>query len=787
MRRLLENGANSSFVNQLFDPDLSIDEIVADPVTDARTLPALPNEAIPAPRDLFAGARLSARGVDDGDPLAMAALERAASVSFDPAKLYASMIVAGDGQFAVDESEAALMQNPASPEDVLGRIVFAGPGDVDMACANASAAFEGWRATPSKVRRDILRRAADTIEARPDRFIAIAVREAGKTLPDAVAELREAVDFLRYYASESEKLEGEPLGVVACVSPWNFPLAIFLGQVSAALAAGNVVIAKPAEQTPIMACAAFEVLYEAGLPRGAAQLLLGDGPSVGAPLVAHPSIAGVVFTGSTDVARAINRARAKRAIDLGAGPTPLIAETGGVNAMIVDSTALLEQAVRDAVASAFQSAGQRCSACRLVCVQTEIADRFMDMLAGAMAELRIGDPRLQETDVGPVIDAAARDAIEAHVAAMEKSARLIALAPAAVGPNANGHFVSPVAFELKSIGDLQQEIFGPVLHVVRFEADALAETVEAVNALGYGLTMGAHTRIDETMHLIAERARVGNLYINRNQIGAVVGVQPFGGERLSGTGPKAGGPHYLSVLQSSGSGEFKSRLDIDRPGAPAALFDQQMQRALQAFLVWSNDPGRRTILARAAHQGAQGGSGEIASVQEADVAECLRWAASLVRTAFDVTTELPGPTGESNSLRLRGRGLILCLGGDGKALLRQCALALASGSTVVCESAFADRLGSALSRAGAPAGIVTGVNLGRVPEWLLTDPRIEAVAFDGAPDSQALVAATLAAREGTIVPLLSTRDPEWRFAVERTLTINTTAAGGDVQLLALSG
>lgn len=784
VRRLLENGANSSFVNQLFDPELSVEDIVADPVTEARALPLLPNDAIPAPRDLFGGRRLSARGVDDGDPIAIAALEKSAAVAFDPAQRYASLMAGAATPRASSESVSIL--NPADQGEALGVVMPAGEADVASACTAAAEAFARWRTTPPALRRDILRRAADLLEARPDRFIAIAVRESGKTLYDAVAEVREAVDFLRYYATESEKLEGAPLGVVACISPWNFPLAIFLGQISAALAAGNVVVAKPAEQTPLMACAAFELLYEAGLPRDAAQLLLGDGPSVGAPLVAHENIAGVIFTGSTDVARAINISRARRALEVGSGPTPLIAETGGVNAMIVDSTALLEQAVRDAVASAFQSAGQRCSACRLVCVQTEIADRFMHMLAGAMAELRVGDPRLSATDIGPVIDESARRAIEAHIETMEKSARLIARAPAPA-KEAGGIFVRPVAFELKSIADLTQEIFGPVLHVVRFEADALAETIEAINAFGYGLTLGAHTRIDETMHLIAERARVGNLYINRNQIGAVVGVQPFGGERLSGTGPKAGGPHYLSVLQAADSGEFKALLEIDRPGAPVALFDQQMQRATGAFRSWSINPDRRAILARASTQGAVDATGDIASVQEADVAECLRWAASLARSAFEATIELPGPTGEANSLRLRGRGLILCLGGDGKALLRQCALALASGAAIICESAFADRLSGALARAGAPGGLVTGAPVNRAPEWLLTDPRIEAVAFDGDPACRARLAAALASRPGPIVPLLSTRDPEWRFAVERTLTINTTAAGGDVRLLALSG
>jgi RHH-type proline utilization regulon transcriptional repressor/proline dehydrogenase/delta 1-pyrroline-5-carboxylate dehydrogenase len=388
-----------------------------------------------------------------------------------------------------------------------------------------------------------------------DELVSLCVREAGKTLPDAVAEVREAVDFCRYYAArgriafgaplelpgptgESNRLELAGRGVFACISPWNFPLAIFTGQVTAALMAGNAVVAKPAEQTPLIAARAVAILHEAGVPRDVLHLAVGTGEAVGAPLVRHPSIAGVVFTGSYETACAINRALATRD-----GPiVPFIAETGGMNALIADSSALPEQVVADTIASAFQSAGQRCSAARLLLVQEDAAPRILEMLTGAIAELTVGDPALPETDVGPVIDADAQRALDAHIAHLRARGKLVAAAPPS---SASGHFVAPVAFEI-ALEDLpQREVFGPVLHVIRWRADELDRVLDAVAATGYGLTLGIHSRIERFVERVRARLRVGNTYVNRNMIGAVVGVQPFGGEGLSGTGPKAGGPHYL--------------------------------------------------------------------------------------------------------------------------------------------------------------------------------------------------------------------------------------------------
>jgi len=764
VRRLLENGANSSFVNQLFDPETSIDDIVADPVDETRALNVIPNTAIPAPRDLFGGTRLLAEGWDETDPETAEQLRLAVGSALPSHRAFGPII---DG--VSPKGEAAPSINPAHAQEIIGMVDLAQPAHVSLACASAAAAQPAWAKTAPEERGAVLVRAADMLEQRAEHFMQLATREAGKTIPDAIAEIREAVDFLRYYALEAERLAGEPLGVVASISPWNFPLAIFLGQVSAALAAGNAVVAKPAEQTPIIAHEAIKLLHEAGVPTGALHLLPGDGPSVGGPLVKNPLVKGVVFTGSTEVAKIINASL----IESGKTDAVLIAETGGINAMIVDSTALLEQAVRDTISSAFQSAGQRCSACRLVCVQDDVADRFNEMLAGAMAELSTGDPSKLSIDVGPVIDKEAMATIASHVVAMEKSAKRIARAPA-VADGSDGTFIAPVAFEIAKISDLSKEIFGPVLHVVRFKAGDIGKIIAHINASGYGLTMGVHSRIDETMHEIAASARVGNLYFNRNQIGAVVGVQPFGGEGLSGTGPKAGGPHYLRALQKSPAPQGAEPLAVSA-SAPLPLFDQHLRKAEAAFAKWNATADRRNMLARAAASS----SGE--------TAEIFRVASAIYAQNFEAILELPGPTGEANSLRMKGRGIVACFGGGAPAANRkQIALALAAGNAVICPSQIGDRAAEALTKAGAPGDLVTGIAIGpAVHEAAILDSRIKAVVFDGAETSRRDLLLTLARRDGSIAPLLSSVDDPWRFAVERTLTINTTAAGGDVRLLSL--
>ncbi|MEJ1097189.1 MULTISPECIES: bifunctional proline dehydrogenase/L-glutamate gamma-semialdehyde dehydrogenase PutA [unclassified Pseudoxanthomonas] len=570
VRRLLENGANSSFVNRITDEDVAVEDLIRDPVETVSSFESIPHPRIPLPVDLFRSQAAStshastlhsdrknsmgANLANDQELRTLAAQVNAAVEKAGRHGWHAAPLVPG----AVVSTNTVPIANPADRRQTVGQWQPADSAIVEKALQNAVAAQLAWDRTPAASRATILEYAADLLEQRMPEYIALCVKEAGKTIPDSVAEVREAVDFLRYYGSQARATFGAPeklpgptgesnelqlhgRGVFVCISPWNFPLAIFLGQVSAALAAGNSVIAKPAEQTNLIGYAAVKLLHEAGVPDAVLQFLPGDGATVGAALTKDPRVAGVAFTGSTDTARAINRALAARDAAIGV----LIAETGGQNAFIADSSALPEQLVKDAIGSAFTSAGQRCSAARVLFVQDDIADKVMTMLAGAMDELKVGDPGLLSTDVGPVIDADALDILEKHAARMAGEARLIKQAPVDSASAAYGTFFAPRAWELKSLSQLDKEIFGPALHVVRWKADELDQVIDAINATGYGLTLGVHSRIDETIDRVAARVKVGNIYVNRNQIGAVVGVQPFGGQGLSGTGPKAGGPHYL--------------------------------------------------------------------------------------------------------------------------------------------------------------------------------------------------------------------------------------------------
>jgi len=552
VRRLLENGANTSFVNRIVDERAPIDEIVADPIARLAALPRKPHPKIPLPRDLFQPERCNSQGLDLADPRALADLRKGLAEALRlPAR--AAPIVGGTELAGAKTS----VFDPSDRRRQIGTVVAAGPGAVEQALARAVHAAPSWNNTPAEQRAAILERAADLYEQHRAALMALIIREGGRTVPAALSEVREAVDFLRYYAAraraefampqrlpgptgEQDEIGLHGRGVFACISPWNFPLSIFTGQIAAALAAGNAVIAKAAEQTPLVAAAAVRHLLAAGIPGDVLHLLPGDGETVGAALVADPRIAGVAFTGSTETGRAINQSLAARP-----GPiAPLIAETGGQNAMIVDSSALAEQVVADTLVSAFDSAGQRCSALRLLYVQDDIADRLLPMLAGAMAELRIGDPALLATDVGPVIDEPARQALERHAARMAREGRLLYQCPLPAGTE-HGTFFAPRAFEIDRAGRLEREVFGPILHVVRWRADRLDAVCDEIAATGYALTLGIHSRIDETVRHVLSRLGVGNTYVNRTMIGAVVGVQPFGGERLSGTGPKAGGPRYL--------------------------------------------------------------------------------------------------------------------------------------------------------------------------------------------------------------------------------------------------
>jgi RHH-type transcriptional regulator, proline utilization regulon repressor / proline dehydrogenase / delta 1-pyrroline-5-carboxylate dehydrogenase len=672
VRRLLENGANSSFVHQIVDASVPPEEIAADPVAKARAHGFSAHPAIPLPSAIYK-TRANARGWNMADNAMRAGL-MALAEPFLKAKIEDA---------TVKEASAAAVTNPANRHDVVGLRCDSGTAEATAAVGRASEALSLWAAISPAGRGAILRKAAGLFEEATGEFVALAIREAGKSWSDAVAELREAVDFLHYYGGEAAALPAtaQPRGVIIAISPWNFPLAIFTGQIAGALAAGNCVIAKPAEQTPLIARKAHALLLEAGVPAAALQVLEGDGATVGAALVADPRIAGVVFTGSNETARLIDVAMA----DSGNPDAILVAETGGLNAMIVDSTALLEQATRDIVASAFQSAGQRCSALRVLCVQEDVAADLIGMIKGAMDELRIGDPANPANDIGPVIDAGARHLILSYCAEMEREGRVIHRLnlPSATS---EGTFVAPHLIRLDKIHDLKQEIFGPVLHIVTFKARDILKLADDINATGYGLTFGLHTRIDGRVDQMRARIRAGNIYINRNQIGAVVGVQPFGGEGLSGTGPKAGGPLYVRRLAQLPTG--------------AALA-----------------PG---------------------------------------------TTQLEGPTGESNSYTIAARHSVLCLGPDtASQLARLNGLGI---KALVLDPGAPD---FAALAAAAAAAAASGATL---------------ALYDG--QDRRSVRRALARLEGARITLDSGNAHIERLYAEKSVSQDTTASGGNATLLA---
>jgi RHH-type proline utilization regulon transcriptional repressor/proline dehydrogenase/delta 1-pyrroline-5-carboxylate dehydrogenase len=581
VRRLLENGANTSFVHQIADADIPVERLLADPVEQAHTLVPVgaPHERIALPRDLFEPGRLNSAGFDFASEQRLAELARALTASAREAWQAAPHL--SDGARNGPSRE---VRNPANLDDVVGTVIEATPDVVDAACARAIA----WQAAPA-ARAACLARVADRLEARMPVLVGLIVREAGKTFIDAVNEVREAVDFLRYYANEARGFSNEthrPLGLVACISPWNFPLSIFTGQIAGALAAGNAVIAKPAEETPLIAAQMVKLFLGGGLPTGVLQLVPGDG-AIGARLVANPSIAGVVFTGSTEAAQSINRALAKR-LGRDGRPIPLIAETGGQNALVADSSALAEQLVGDAIVSAFDSAGQRCSALRVLCLQEDIADRVLAMLEGAMDELAVGNPDRLSTDVGPVISKEAQKRLLDHIERMRAGGHAV-YQPLLPAETEAGLFVPPTLIEIEAVADLPGEVFGPVLHVLRYPRGRLEAVIREVNRTGFGLTFGVHSRIDETVARATEASAAGNQYVNRNLIGAVVGVQPFGGHGLSGTGPKAGGPLYIYRLLAERPVSGVAAAERELPG-PVGERNSYRLRPKGSILCVAHDP-----------------------------------------------------------------------------------------------------------------------------------------------------------------------------------------------------
>ena len=739
VRRLLENGANSSFVHRIWDDQVSLDDLTADPTDEARGTEPLgaPHPVVALPIAIYPGRRNST-GIDLSCETSLSvlseALRRSAAQIWSAKPLIAGLEGSGSPHPVC---------NPADHRDHVGQAAFAQEREARHAARMAAAAAPAWAATPIEDRAAMLDRAADALEARMAVLLGLIIREAGKSITNAIAEVREAVDFLRYYARQArETLSTDlaPLGAVLCISPWNFPLAIFLGQVAAALAAGNTVLAKPAEETPLIAAEAVRTLHAAGIPVDVIQLVPGDG-AIGATLVNCPEVSGVLFTGSTEVAKLIQLALAQRSLPDG-HPIPLIAETGGQNAMIVDSSALAEQVTADVIASAFDSAGQRCSALRILCLQDDIADRQLTMLKGALAELAIGNPDRLTIDTGPVITAEARDTIEAHI---ERMARLGCPVHRQPLPEAakHGTFVAPTIIEIDDIGQIGREVFGPVIHVARFRRDGLAALIDAINATGYGLTFGLHTRLDETVAEVTARAAAGNIYINRNIIGAVVGVQPFGGRGLSGTGPKAGGPLYLGRLVRS----MPPAVVLEIPVADTAC---------AAMIRWLDENG----MAAAANN--------------------VRLAVG--QQLHGYAAELPGPVGERNLYALHPPGEVLLLPASEEGLAVQLGTALASGN----RAAIIWPVQKSPRFTNLPPEVAERI------QWLATFPAASnaaAVLIEPRPDGVQDLLGQIAKMGGPI-PIAQLPDgvglyrPDWLIE-EVSTSINTTAAGGNASLMAL--
>ena len=723
VRRLLENGANSSFVHRIADPAVSVEDLIADPAEVIRAMPhpGAKHDKIVLPADLYPDRRNST-GFDLSDESTLAALSQA---------LRDSAAIEWRASPTFGSGEARAIRNPADHRDRVGTVVELAAEDA--AALVSRAATSDWGDRPVEERAAILERAADAMQARMPILLGLLIREAGKSLANAIAEVREAVDFFRYYAAQARANIGagqDPLGPILCISPWNFPLAIFTGQVAAALVAGNPVLAKPAVQTPLIAAEAVRLLHEAGVPRHALQLAPGDG-ALGSALVTAPETAGVMFTGSTAVARLIQGQLAKRLSPAG-HPIPFIAETGGQNAMSVDSAALAEQVVADVLVSAFDSAGQRCSALRILCLQEEVADRILLMLKGALREMRVGSTDALRTDIGPVITQAAKKGIDQHIARMrERGKRVDQLTLPAEA--AHGTFVAPTIIEIDDIGELEREVFGPVLHVVRFRRERLGALIDSINATGYGLTFGLQTRLDETIYYVTSRVRAGNLYVNRNMIGAVVGVQPFGGCGLSGTGPKAGGPLYLNRLVTHPSAfGWKSR----HPASP-----------IHDFANWLEEKG------------------EIGSA-----AKARNYAAA---SAVGLEHALAGPVGERNLYSLHPRGQVLMMSQSRDGLFEQMAVILATGNRGVVAETLPDDLPPNVTAAFAG----------------LPDGPYAVALVEGDEAAVARAVAEVAAMPGPIISVHAAEQDQplayhcdWLLE-EVSISINTTAAGGNASLM----
>ncbi|OTG64904.1 trifunctional transcriptional regulator/proline dehydrogenase/L-glutamate gamma-semialdehyde dehydrogenase [Acinetobacter sp. ANC 4470] len=764
VRRLLENGANTSFVNRIADKTLEISDLIENPHTEIlknaekEVQIGQKHPSIPLAQDLYGDIRPNSAGLDLANDHDLIALNQTAQ-NLSQHQWQAQALgknLSIEKTLQHESLQSLAIVNPANGSDIVGHVQEATATQVNQALENAMNAQSGWSNTAKNTRAAYVQRAADIMQSRLPELMILLCRESGKTYSNAIAEVREAIDFLRYYAAQVIDLENdtiiEPLGTVLCISPWNFPLAIFAGQISAALVAGNTVIAKPAEQTPLIAAEAIKILWEAGIPNDVVQLLPGQGETVGAQLSSDARIQGIMFTGSTEVAKILQKTLAQRLSSSGQS-VPLIAETGGQNAMIVDSSALTEQVVLDVVSSAYDSAGQRCSALRVLCVQEDSADSVITMLKGAMRQLRVGSPFLLKTDIGPVIDLEAQNNIQKHIDQMRAKGHPVhqfMFNPEHDSSLTEGTFIPPTLIELPNLNDLQREVFGPVLHVIRYKYGQLEQLLQHINAKGYGLTMGLHTRIDETIQTVIAHAEVGNLYINRNIVGAVVGVQPFGGEGLSGTGPKAGGPIYLYRLMQSCSAK---KLAI--PFATQAPKTQPAHQPLyEIFYAWAekNFPQYKLSPSPAFCSGHH--------------------------------YELQGPTGESNQYVVLPRKRVLSLADQEQDQIQQlCAIfAVGSQPTVLAENTFVLKYLQKM-----PKEIVDSFSIIKNIE---TD-QFDAVLHHGTKVELQKLQSKIAARSGAIIGVTHLEPlhhdiPLERFVIERAISINTAAAGGNASLMTLT-
>lgn len=731
VRRLLENGANSSFVNHIVDDAIPVEALILDPVQKAKETEGTMHPKTPLPRDLFAGKHVNSKGYDLTDALQLQQLQNALTeLSHTEYEAYPLL-----ENTTAPTGKPRLVFNPAKRAMLVGKVIDAREEDVEQAFENALRHKDNWANTPVEQRAVILEKMADLMEQHMPQLFDLAVREAGKTLNNAIAEVREAVDFCRYYAQEARKLgtENPPRGIVVAISPWNFPLAIFIGEVCSALVTGNVVIAKPAEQTSLMAHFAVKLFQQAGLPIGVLQCLCGSGKVIGEKLVSDPRVDGVIFTGSTDTAKRINQNLAKHNKLI-----PLIAETGGQNAMIVDSSALAEQVVLDVLNSAFDSAGQRCSALRVLYVQHDVAPHILTMLKGAMAELKVGNPQHLTTDVGPVIDEMAQKRLLQHIETMRTVAKDCYQVPVDPEMQQQGIFVPPTLFELENLHHLKHEVFGPVLHVVRFHASEFNQVIAQINSTGFGLTSGIHSRIDESINHWLKQVHAGNLYVNRNTVGAVVGVQAFGGRGLSGTGPKAGGPFYLQRLVHAKHWtltplHYNTPRDLsDLAAKVRSIFTKSEQAPLLSLID--------------------------------QVAQC---------SPLNTTFRMQGITGEENYLTFTPRSLI-AIGNGALAQQMQALIAVAAvGATAVISkysqlAAYEKRLADYLFVAEVE-------ECEEISQLIVLDP------------ITAKQKAQYAARPGAILTYVEQLDLAlslFPLLHEQAISINTTAAGGNASLMA---